>query len=661
MLSPEVGAGLQAPGAPQPAARPRCLVLGVLGSLMLVIVVSSGELIAKNIQIGMMQLAPAMVGMLFALVLMNESLGRLRPSWRFTPTELTLAWLLMMPAPYIASRGLMEKWLPLLVGVKYFGPANRFDQLFWPYINGMLVPWDPSDASESMVVRWFYEGLPGRMGVPWLAWLTPIAVWLILILAMLFAYLCIVVILRRHWVENEKLPFPLVQLPLELLLEPRSFLRNPVMWGGFIVAFGLFTLNGLSQWFPSVPQIPVQFPLNSLFTTRPYNAMTYFAAYISPAAIGFFYLMPTDLLLSFWLFYLLAKGQEVLAAMYGENEGAAHAAMGIHVTYQGLGAFVVIAVMLLYGARKHLSFVMARAVGRAKPDAGEAREMFGYPLAVWGLVGALVIVYTWCVSFGMSPGVVVWQFGLFLFVQALVQMRNTAEGGMLITEGCGTPSDLVTLGDRSGLGARNLTMLAFMDGLYARDTRGLMLTGYMDAQKATEQARLNARRVLAILAGGTLLAIGVALIVQLWLPYHYGANNLYPYVYSHASIQFFRENAGAINAAGGAQRFDSGWLYMAAGAVVCGLLSYLRLNLPGFPLHPLGYAMCATWGVVVFWASMLIAWLIKVPLVHYGGMKTFRLLRPFFLGLVFGEFLSACCWSLIAWFLKAPTPTFPWP
>jgi hypothetical protein len=42
-------------------------------------------------------------------------------------------------------------------------------------------------------------------------------------------------------------------------------------------------------------------------------------------------------------------------------------------------------------------------------------------------------------------------------------------------------------------------------------------------------------------------------------------------------------------------------------------------------------------------------------------MRTFHLPRPFFMSFIFGEFLAACLWSLIAWFWQLLTPTFPWP
>ena len=44
----------------------------------------------------------------------------------------------------------------------------------------------------------------------------PLLNWGILIGLVVFAFLCLAAILRRQWVDNEKLAFPLAQLPLEI-------------------------------------------------------------------------------------------------------------------------------------------------------------------------------------------------------------------------------------------------------------------------------------------------------------------------------------------------------------------------------------------------------------------------------------------------------------
>jgi len=48
-------------------------------------------------------------------------------------------------------------------------------------------------------------------------------------------------------------------------------------------------------------------------------------------------------------------------------------------------------------------------------------------------------------------------------------------------------------------------------------------------------------------------------------------------------------------------------------------------------------------------------------LLRYGGMAMYRRARPFFLGMIFGEFFSAAVWALLALLFRVETPDYPWP
>ncbi|MDQ3834264.1 MAG: hypothetical protein M3315_11675, partial [Actinomycetota bacterium] len=87
----------------------------------------------------------------------------------------------------------------------------------------------------------------------------------------------------------------------------------------------------------------------------------------------------------------------------------------------------------------------------------------------------------------------------------------------------------------------------------------------------------------------------------------------------------------------------------------------LRARLLWFPLHPLAYALSGTWTMSVFWFPCLVAWLCKVFILRYGGMGLFTRARPFFLGMVLGEFTAAVVWTLPSLLWRTPTPAFPWP
>ena len=50
------------------------------------------------------------------------------------------------------------------------------------------------------------------------------------------------------------------------------------------------------------------------------------------------------------------------------------------------------------------------------------------------------------------------------------------------------------------------------------------------------------------------------------------------------------------------------------------------------------------------WFSIALAWLLKLVAMKYGGPSLFRRARPFFLGLIIGQFFIAGLWLIIDFF-----------
>jgi len=73
----------------------------------------------------------------------------------------------------------------------------------------------------------------------------------------------------------------------------------------------------------------------------------------------------------------------------------------------------------------------------------------------------------------------------------------------------------------------------------------------------------------------------------------------------------------------------------------------LRIRFTGWPLHPIGYAMGPSWPMIQLWFSIMVGWLMKWLILRWGGMRMFRQARPFFLGLVLGEFVVAGVWIVV--------------
>ena len=640
----------------------RAVVLGLILVVVVSFIVTWAELVTGRIQIGFLQMPPAVIGVFFFLVLLNLGMQRIKRAFSLAAGELMMVYCMMLVAAMISSRGIVEKILPTLVTPNYFANVtNRWQELFYPHLKKWFVPFDPQGPPQQLVAVRFWERLRAGEHIPWAAWTPVLVAWGILVLLVIFAFLCLAAILRRQWVDNEKLAFPLVQPPLELVREETGapILRNKLLWGGIALPAFVFAFNGLHNWYPNIPQIPLQKTLNDLFVNPPYNKMSYFPIYFSFAAIGFFFLLPSDLLFSLWFFHLFARAQSVVAAafnmqietmpMYGE---------ALFISYQTAGAYIVICAYLFYVALPHLRKVARAAFGIEKAD--DADEFMPYRVAFWGLFGSLALIVFWCYLAGMSPWVALLEFGVLIFVIALVMARSTAEGGLLMTETTFRPVDLYRLfAPVHSLGPANMTLLAFMDTAFLRDQRGLLLTGFLDGLKISDRSNVSRRAFLVVFIIGIIAALLVAGALQIWLPYTRGANTLYSWIYFGSNNLGFWEYQAHMSWAG--PRSWQAPVFFVVGVIFTVFLSYMRAMFYWWPFHPLGYALCVSWSMTVFWFSCFMAWILKGLILRYGGMRLYLKARPWFLGMVLGEFGMAVIWTLISVLTNAPTPDFPWP
>jgi ABC-type Co2+ transport system permease subunit len=96
------------------------------------------------------------------------------------------------------------------------------------------------------------------------------------------------------------------------------------------------------------------------------------------------------------------------------------------------------------------------------------------------------------------------------------------------------------------------------------------------------------------------------------------------------------------------------------GAGVTALLTALRARFVWWSLHPIGYVVANTFTMDWLWCPTLIGWLAKSLVLRYGGVRLFRTVLPFFIGLVIGDILIAALWTLLFLILNIPGfRTFP--
>ena len=80
------------------------------------------------------------------------------------------------------------------------------------------------------------------------------------------------------------------------------------------------------------------------------------------------------------------------------------------------------------------------------------------------------------------------------------------------------------------------------------------------------------------------------------------------------------------------------------------LLMLARHNFLWWPVHPLGFAVSSISLSNYLTLSVFLAWLVKSIILKYGGPALFHRARPFFLGLILGQFFVAGIWLVIDYF-----------
>ena len=89
------------------------------------------------------------------------------------------------------------------------------------------------------------------------------------------------------------------------------------------------------------------------------------------------------------------------------------------------------------------------------------------------------------------------------------------------------------------------------------------------------------------------------------------------------------------------------WGFAAIGAAVQLLLTLAYHRFIWWPIHPLIFPVGAIWCTHQMMPPIFVAWAIKAAMLHYGGVRLYRTVRPLFLGLILGQYMSGGMWILI--------------
>jgi hypothetical protein len=596
------------------------------------------------------------VAILLALIAVNSALrGLKRLNVKpLSAEELLLIFLLLMIVGAIAGQEFAQHFYLKLIGLAYYStPDIAPPELFLQELDPLLLPTvDPNDP----VAIWAHEGLPPGQSVPWRAWIVPLAVWTPFLLAVYFMVLCFAATLAHRWEDEEKLLYPLVEVPVEAVKgEPNHLaplMRSPMMWIAFTIPCILYTMKGLAGYWPAMPFLELDNPLTHRFT-GPMSAFNGTLLYVRFDMIGIAYLLSGEVGFSLWFFWLLKRIEQAGRIAFGVT--TAHAQF---FQMQTVGGFILLAIALLYSARAHLGRVISVAFGalRLKPEDADSEEP--YRLSVFGFLAALAFIVWWCSYFGMD---VVWalvQYIVFPLV-GMVVARVVCEAGMFIYAAplggyiAGYNEALYDLFGAERIGAKNLTLMSMTAWAQIRSTATQNMAAVFMGYRIGSKMGAPRRSIMLLAIAAVALALLACHVTVPWIIYTWGTPKLAEWP-SNAGLQMNRGLAQLIKSP--PEMVGQDWLALAIGVVSTWGLFALRRRFVWWPLHPLGFVTWLGWPIDRYWISILIGWALKVTVMRLFGFRGFRALKPLALGLILGMNVIFTVWLLLHLIWPNPMP-----
>ena len=615
------------------AFRARGFILGLLFCLPVAYTV------ANAYQSSMFSLLAAPIGLLLILAALNFPLRRYFPKLALNQADLILIYGMTTVAGATGS-----EWLhPVHTAIHRYPLHEASD----PAIKNYLLP----NAPEWLVVKDLasVRDLPGGgKDIAYVWGKLPVFLprylgWASIVLAFCFAMLCINSLMRGAWCVREKLSFPLIQLPVALTEKGGSgaMWKSRYLWIAFGIMFAIDILNGLNYLYPNLPRVPVKdwLMVDSLFKDPPLSNMGDFRLSLYPfmAAIGIF--MPSDLMLSIIVFYLLRKASHIVFAANGipqETFSGTFVKPGPpYFDEQTWGAILALFVGAIWVSRGYLKEVWRDIRTGRKPDDGGVGHRWAFlglivcfGFAVWfGTLGDLPVAY-------MVPYV-----ALFL-IFSIVLTRIRAQLGPPTHEFAFLgPSSVMHrfLGNQWLTDKQAVwTNMAFI--FINRIHRVHPMPHQLESMKMSYLVQKNRKVMVYGLIIATVLGFFLCMFFMHVSAYRLGKDSLNNdtiwYTNSFNADRHGPDVVGIIMTLFG------------FGMVVA--MDAVRFKFPGFPIHPAGYFLSMNYGVDYYWFGLFIAMLIRNFVQRYYGLRGYDKLRHVALGILVAEYAAETIWMTMA-------------
>lgn len=537
---------------------------------------------------------------------------------------------------------------------------------------------------------------PARVGfvnerISWNIWKGPLIRWGGLFLVIFVFLMCLADWLRIKWVDRENLAFPLVEVADQLIrhdfrLETAEDLLHPekrrgmfsgIFWAGFALGMLILVVEALGYYGPGTQKVMALDVTQNLFATGVLRELNNFVLVLSPILVGLFFLVSLEISFSVWTLYLIYR---IVFLVIGLNAQGAIRDPN-HVGWAARGYPFELEQLLGAGLAFGMLLVCKVATKRrtGEKNTAEKETDIGNPylprmLTRVGLILMPILALLFIYDLGMRHMGMALIFSVMLLLLVIAAARIRAETGLPMQHVTYDFTRLpLVLGMSGTMGVKsflNYFALAFLPvtllfRLLPQQLENLELARRHQVKGFTVAIASLVAFVTAVVMGmfsllilshwmgGDAVGIGAAnqgpdtagvMSYPLWVSHFLGEEGLETFTQPHGLRL----------------------LFVGVGAAVFIGLSLLRSRLLKFPFHPLGYLLLLfsiyhVWispyhkgvagaelgGASWLWGSAFVAWLIKMLVIKYGGMNTYRNAKPGFVGLIVGALVAIFLINLV--------------
>ncbi|MBD3181741.1 hypothetical protein GF312_05580 [Candidatus Poribacteria bacterium] len=571
---------------------------------------------------------------MMVLMVIFRLIGKLWPKINLSRADLLAIFAMCNIAACVAGHDMVQILVPQIAYPQWYAaPENEWEQTLLPYLPDAVTVKDKTTLSGYFVGdSSLYNSHIMRK------WLTPFLIWSGFIFVLLAVALALNVIVQKKWTEIDRLSYPVIQLPLRLSAPTNTFFKNKLVWAGVGTAGVVLNINYLHRIFPVIPYIRTSYELGQYFTESPWNAVGWLPFNVIFNYIGLGFFVPMDILFSCWFFLLLFKAQIVFGRMVGFRSFP-----NFPYSYeQSSGGYLALGIIAIWITRKHLKGVFAMIFGKFKTE--DSGEVNGYRIAIATIIIGIFLLIIFSNYLGMSIWVAASFFGMYyLILLAIARMRAEIGTPLHDLHFAGPSTILINMFGTRRMNQSTLvgmTQLWFIDRAY----RSNPMPHQLEALKISERIGTKGNGFVYALIVASLLAGPMAIWALLNHSYEVGVQNAAP-VNIYFGFEPWNRFQSWINNL--TTTNTPSMIFTGFGFVTTILLMVGRMRFLWWPFHPVGYAISGSWQMVWGWGSFFIAWLIKLIILKYSGIKGFRKATGYFLGLLLGDVFFGGTWTML--------------